>query len=67
MASGLHHGPVYPIYPMKLSEKYLKEHLERKPPFLPTKTPMKEERYALYTSLVMLAILGIGVLGFVLN
>ena len=52
---------------MKLSEKYLKEHLERKPPPLPTKTPMKEERYALYTSLVMLAILGIGVLGFVLN
>ena len=66
MASGLPHGPVYPIYPMKLSEKYLKEHLERKPPFLPKKR-MTEERYALYASLVMLAILGIGVLGFMLN
>ena len=63
---GWHHGPVYQKSHMKLSEKYLKEHLERKPPPLPKKR-MTEERYALYASLVMLAILGIGVLGFVLN
>ena len=47
-----------------LSKEYLKEHLERKPPPLPIKR-MTEERFALYASLVMLAILGIGVLGFI--
>ena len=52
----------------KLSEKYLTEHYKRKPPPLPiTKTPMREEKFALYASIVMLAILGIGVLGFALG
>ena len=49
----------------KLSEKYLTEHYKRKPPLL--KTPMREEKFALYASIVMLAILGIGVLGFALG
>ena len=50
----------------KLSEKYLTEHYNRKPPPL-LKTPMREEKFALYASIVMLAILGIGVLGFALG
>ena len=49
----------------KLTEKYLTEHYNRKPPLL--KPPMREEKFALYASIVMLAILGIGVLGFALG
>ena len=37
-----------------------------KPPLL-RKTPMREEKFALYASIVMLIILGIGVLGFALG
>ena len=60
------HGPVYQKSHMtKLSEKYLTEHYKRKPPLL--KTPMREEKFALYASIVMLAILGIGVLGFAIG
>ena len=52
----------------KLSEKYLTEHYKRKPPPIPvTKTPMREERFAMIASVVMLIILGIGVLGFALG
>ena len=63
------HGPVYQTSHMtKLSEKYLTEHYKRKPPHLTiTKTPMREEKFALYASIVMLAILGIGVLGFAIG
>ena len=63
------HGPVYQTSHMtKLSEKYLTEHYKRKPPPIPViKTPMREEKFALYASIVMLAILGIGVLGFALG
>ena len=32
-----------------------------------TKTPMREEKFAMYASVVMLIILGIGVLGFVMG
>ena len=61
------HGPVYQKYHMtKLSEKYLTEHYKRKPPLL-RKTPMREEKFALYASIVMLIILGIGVLGFAIG
>ena len=49
----------------KLSEKYLTEHYKRKPTLL--KTPMREEKFALYASIVMLIILGIGVLGFAIG
>ena len=60
------HGPVYQKSHMtKLSEKYLTEHYNRKPPLL--KTPMREEKFALYASIVMLIILGIGVLGFAIG
>jgi len=52
----------------KLSEKYLTEHYNRKPPPIPvTKTPMREERFAMIASVVMLIILGIGVLGFAIG
>ena len=63
------HGPVYQKSHMtKLSEKYLTEHYKRKPPPIPvTKTPMREERFAMIASVVMLIILGIGVLGFAIG
>ena len=63
------HGPVYQTSHMtKLSEKYLTEHYKRKPPPIPvTKMPMREERFAMIASVVMLIILGIGVLGFAIS
>jgi preprotein translocase subunit Sss1 len=53
---------------MKLSEKYIKEYQQRKPaPLRLYKKPMSEERYALYATVVLLIILGIGIWGFVIG
>ena len=53
---------------MKLSNRYLTEHYKRKPPPIPvTKTPMREEKFAMIASVVMLVILGLGILSFVIT